>query len=346
MKKFQRNSVQKILIICLNGLGDVITTTPLIMSVRKEYPRAKIFMLVKNSFMESVFGASASSIIDKFFHFDPGKQSLLSIFKIVNELRSEKIDLSFTATDTDFLKGPILTYMMGINYRVGETPNKNSFYNKVIGYDCPVLANYDQHRVESNLDLCRSISIKSIVRNTYFAIEETNDKTMRNIISMEFESKNHSYCLIHPGCNIMESFRRWPLENYLSVARYVSQKYEFPVIFIGGKDEEDLSSEIDKYEDRYIINAINKLNIGVTASLIRSAKFIIGNDSGLMHIAGVVGTPTVSLIGYEKPIRCAPWGTHNEIVEAPISAKKDRVREIMVDSVLNAVDKIICHFKG
>ena len=346
MKMIDIASVNKILIICLNGMGDVISTTPLIISVRRAFPNSKIFLLVKNGFMEKIFGNSRSVLVNKFFHLDPNKDALVSILKTISTLRKERIDLSFTATDTDFVKGPILTYMLGVACRVGETPAAPSFVNKIFGYDISTFANHNMHRVESNLDLYRTISADAAFGKTYFSLEDDRRIEKSDIFrSIKMENENCKYVVIHPGCNVIESFRRWPLVKYLIVAKYIAQQYKMLVYFVGGSDEADMSSEVDSSCNIYVRNFINKLQIEETALLIRGAKFIIGNDSGLMHIASAVETPTVSLIGYIDPIRCAPWGVHNEIVQPPNCLGKMSIRDITVDSVISSVDKILLAIK-
>ncbi len=329
-------SVRKILIICLNGMGDVITTTPLVLSVRNAYPDAKILMLVKNKFMENVFGNS--NIVNEYIHFDVKKSNIFKIIKLIMRLRTENFDLSFTATDTDLTKGPILTYLAGVPHRVGEVKNLGTTVSRHCRYNYPVQLNYSQHRVQSNLDLFRKISSKEVVSKTFFAIEEIHERKKKEFLCNVFKTDVQQYIIIHPGCKVLESFRRWPIDNYLFVAREITIKYKIPVIFVGGEDESDISLLVDKIANEHIVNAINKLDIGVTAALIRGTRLMIGNDSGLMHIAGAVGTPTVSLFSTEKPIRCAPWGTYNEIVEVAGSAKENGISGITVSQVIECVE--------
>ena len=340
MRNISPDKISKILIICLNGMGDVITATPLIRSVRHEYPNAKLVLLTKNAFMKNIFGNTA--LVDEYIYFDVRGKSILKNFLLIKRLISEKFDLSFTVTDTDLAKGPLLVFLAGVKYRVGEV--KGSRFSAGLGflYNYPVQMDYQQHRVESNLNLFRKITSAEVISETFFSIEESHEVEKETFLKKIFKTNFQSYVVIHPGCNANEFWRRWPIESYLNVAKEIVKRYLVPVIFVGGKDEIDLFPAIDKAVNQFIYNGINELTIGATAALIREAMFIIGNDSGLMQIAGAVKTPTINLMSCVPPVRCAPWGNSNEIIEPPeTTTRKNRIQEISVHQVLEAVDRIM-----
>lgn len=53
----------------------------------------------------------------------------------------------------------------------------------------------------------------------------------------------------------------------------------------------------------------------VLAAALARARLYVGNDSGLMHMAAAVGTPTVGLFGPSRPELYAPWGEHTAVVQ-------------------------------
>jgi len=340
MKNINKSKLHKILIICLNGMGDVINVTPLIRSVRYEFPNAKLVLLVKNKFMKNIFGSSSE--VDEFVYFDPEKNSILESLRLIKALASKKFDLSFTATDTDLIKGPLLVFLARVKYRVGEV--KGNWISSGFGflYNYPVQIDYQQHRVESNINLLRRIITTEVIPETFFSIKESHEVDKETFLKKIFKKNFQYYVTIHPGCRVYESHRRWPIKRYLSVAKEIVRRYRFPVVFVGGKDEICLSNIINKAVNQFIYNGINKLTIGATAALIRDSLVLIGNDSGLIQLAGVVKTPTIDLIGCVSPIRCAPWQNCNKIIESPkTNKKKDRIQEISLMQVLEAVDEII-----
>ena len=65
-------------------------------------------------------------------------------------------------------------------------------------------------------------------------------------------------------------------------------------------------------------------NLLVTAACLERATLFIGNDSGLMHLAASMGTPTLGLFGPSQEVHYAPWGPHCAVVRTAKSYKEIR----------------------
>lgn len=104
------------------------------------------------------------------------------------------------------------------------------------------------------------------------------------------------------------NFKQWPYKRYAEMIKILGEKYK--VILIGGDKEK---KEFANYRDD--LNFVNVLNILGKTSLIESAQIlsvcdlVIGNDTGMMHLAGAVGATTLSIHGSTNPEMC---GTFNE----------------------------------
>ena len=79
---------------------------------------------------------------------------------------------------------------------------------------------------------------------------------------------------------------------------------------------EPLLAAIDPARRLDLVGATDALEAG--ACLARCALFV-GNDSGLMHIAAAVGTPTLGLFGPSRPEHYRPWGGHCAWLRTPMS---------------------------
>lgn len=64
-----------------------------------------------------------------------------------------------------------------------------------------------------------------------------------------------------------------------------------------------------------VIDLVGKTDVLTAAAVVKSAAMFIGNDTGLMHIAAAVGTPTLGLFGPSPAARYAPWGRCTAIVQ-------------------------------
>ncbi len=63
-------------------------------------------------------------------------------------------------------------------------------------------------------------------------------------------------------------------------------------------------------------------SLALAGACLQRAELYVGNDSGLMHLAAAVGTPTLGLFGpgYEKTY--GPWGRHTAVVRTPESTEE------------------------
>jgi len=66
-----------------------------------------------------------------------------------------------------------------------------------------------------------------------------------------------------------------------------------------------------------VIDLVGKTDLLCAAAVLRRCAMFIGNDTGLMHIAAAVGTPTLGLFGPSPVKQYAPWGECTAVVEAP-----------------------------
>ena len=87
---------------------------------------------------------------------------------------------------------------------------------------------------------------------------------------------------------------------------------------------------------------------GSIAALCRRAGLFVGSDTGPMHLAVAVGTPTISLHGPSRAAWCGAYGPGNRALQARYDSSKKRrladnaaMRAISVDSVCKACDKIL-----
>jgi len=69
------------------------------------------------------------------------------------------------------------------------------------------------------------------------------------------------------------------------------------------------------------IDLVGKTGLLTAAAVIGSAQMFIGNDTGLMHIAAAIGTPTLGLFGPSPAARYAPWGRCTAIVQTETAAE-------------------------
>lgn len=118
--------------------------------------------------------------------------------------------------------------------------------------------------------------------------------------------------------------KTWPAENFVTVIEKLTAKggimEDVRVAVFGAPGEEDQARPVRESvpADR-LINMVGKTDPGTAAAALARCALYIGNDSGLMHCAAAVGTPTVGLFGPSYPHLYSPWGDHCTYAATPES---------------------------
>jgi ADP-heptose:LPS heptosyltransferase len=112
--------------------------------------------------------------------------------------------------------------------------------------------------------------------------------------------------LIHPGAGSQR--KRWALDNFLKVADLVRETTPAEIVFLVGPAEKDLLPFIAKTAARSHVNIHHVEDLSKVMALIEASRCFVGNDSGVAHLAGFMGVPTVAVFGPSSPARWSPVG--------------------------------------
>lgn len=123
------------------------------------------------------------------------------------------------------------------------------------------------------------------------------------------------YALLVPGCSPTMLYKRWP--HYAELAKLLKSKGE-TVALVGSKAEQELLARIAA--ESGVINLCGQTNLGQMIDLFQKCKYVVGNDTGPIHIAAASGAKGVALFGaYPPASRCAPRG-NIEVLDNPTLA--------------------------
>ena len=216
------------------------------------------------------------------------------------------------------------------------------------------LLKYDTKKHESlcMLDVLEADNIK--IKDTYLEnwINKANEEKVQklfeeNNIKTTIKTAVVSATASNPG-------KVWDIENFAQIIQYLSNKKNIQVIFIGAPSDKSIYENIKYSEELKIppINLCGNVNLKDSLALLKKVDFILGNDSGTLHMASSVGTKVIGLYG---PMPYEKWkalGNNNILLKAdldcmPCSLKgkcKNNhacMKAISIESVKYAIDKII-----
>ena len=296
---------KKILIIKLRYLGDVLLTTPVIQSIRKNHPNVHIAVLV-NSGTEGILKNNPD--IDEIIVLEREKikkSSFISkVFQecsLVSQLRKRNFDLAIDLSWGD--RSAILSFLSGARWRVGFIVGSKV---RKVSYNISIQHREDLHMVDYHCLALKAIGGRVHPPELIFNIIEEDQQSLNELLRNEEISKNDPFVVIHPGARWR--FKSWPLQNFAGLGDFLQKALSLKVVLVGGDQDAESINGIQSRMHSKVISLGGRLSIQQLGALIKRANLFIGNDSGAMHIAAAVNTPIVAFFGPTDPKMWGPWG--------------------------------------
>jgi ADP-heptose:LPS heptosyltransferase len=151
------------------------------------------------------------------------------------------------------------------------------------------------------------------------------------------------YVGLAPGVGNMASKRDWPLDNFIALARVQIRRGRVPVMILG-PGEKQWESTISNAVPGALIPNLADVPAGsvggptLTVALAGRLSAAVANDAGAGHLLASGGAPMVSLFGWSRPEKRAPFSRTVEIV-ASKDYGSDSVTDIPLAVVIDAVDR-------
>ena len=299
---------ERILVIKLDHLGDVLLATPVFSNLRRTYPNAELHALA---------GAWSRVVLEK--HPDVSKvmeynspafcrtgrpTSLRETFKLYRQLRRQKYDLIVE------LRSDWRTVWFAF---LRLTPNRLSRAALQVANKMGFAQFSGTHETTRNLDVLKQAGIPTPVQTAIFSVTTEDKKWASDLLATYQIEKQHPLIAIHPGSPI--ALKRWMPERYAKLADWLIAQKRAQILFVGVKDEMPIITEVQALMRGKSINIAGKTTLTQLASILRMCNVFIGNDSGPMHLAAAVGTQTIGLYGPGDPTRFGPAGEKCQTIQ-------------------------------
>lgn len=353
--------VTRLLVIRPDHLGDVLLTTPAIRTLRAAMPNAEIHALVGDWSAEplSYYDEIDQVLTLPFPGFKRGAAAnALSpyrlAFKSANKLRRIGYHAALILRP-DHWWGALVTFLAGIPNRIGYThPDVAAFLTRGVDQQ-------HEHAVLQNLRLVRAfIDQPYLTDDPYrqpliFPVHDADRGVIDDELYARAVTDDKPLIAIHPGSGTW--VKRWETEKWAQVADVLARQLDAIVVFTGGDHERDLVQDIMDRMKQHAVSLVGETGVGGLAALYQRAQIVLGPDSGPLHLAVAVGTPTVTLFGAADPVEFSSWGSPEKhpILFSEIGCRPCRildwgtddpayhpcVREITVARVLEAANRAL-----
>jgi heptosyltransferase-3 len=277
----------KILVITLRRLGDVLLTTPLLRTLRRRWPEAKLDTLV---FRGSDGILKGNPDLDCVVTMPQGPTLRESLALIGQLWRRYDLVISTQAGDR-----PTFYAWVAGRFRVGllPFPGRDGAWWKRFIHHRGVQADPDTHRVEELRQFARTLGIES-----------WSDLVCPQGSSADQIAPTGRYAVLH--ANPMFRYRRWSDDGWRTLARGLAMR-GLSVVATEGPDPKERAYLDALWGGADVPIMRVRLDWPALTALLQGASVYVGPDTSVTHLAAGSGCPTVALYGPARPKVIGPW---------------------------------------
>lgn len=290
-----------VIVRALRGLGDFLCAVPALRALRAALPQTHMTLLGV---------ATVRSLVERFHQYldellefpgYPGiperEPAIVRLPSFLAEVQQRRFDLALQMHGNGIVSNPF-TVILGAHYNAG-------FY--LPGQYCPDperFLPYPDHgsEVQRLLRLVEFLGVPARGEELEFPLTEEDHRALQSIEAAR-ELRPGDYVCVHPGASSIE--KRWPAGHFAAVANGLSDQ-GLKVVLTGVQDDEDAARAVAQHMRMAPLDLTGRTTLGALTALLSGARLLIGNDTGVSHLAAALRVPSVIVFTGSDPVRWAP----------------------------------------
>jgi predicted lipopolysaccharide heptosyltransferase III len=302
-----RPDVERILIVKLDHIGDVVLATPVLRALRERLPDARIDVLLLPETAPLLEGHPCVDHVLTYrsprYARSPGtaegmrrlREIAATRYTTIVELRGDGRTL-------------LLPFWTGARRRVDRGTLR---LFRRLG-----MRSSGRHELETNLEIVRPLTGTIPAPPVETRARPAAQASMQRKLEERGIEIGRPFVVIHPGAAWKP--KTWPPERFGAVADWILGHYDARVLLVGGPSEREIEDAVARSIAR---NGAQKLagvlSLEELMALLQRTALFIGNDSGPAHMAAAVGVATIVLFGPSDPSRFAPRSERTFVLHHP-----------------------------
>ena len=319
---------ERILLIKLDALGDVVRSTALAEGIKRKYPDSQLTWVTQP---EATFFIKNNSYVDRILKYNSETVSILQhekfdiIINLDKDPKATSMIMSFTADEyrgyglheegypMPLNKGSIYHYDMCLDNWGAKTKNKLSYQELI--YQIAEIEYKDEKPI-INLD------------------KEFNDTFRKMFYSKHSIKPEHKLILLNTGCGPVYPHKKWTFEGFDKLIEYLLQDRNNKIILAGSHSETETNLKLwESHRSFRVINTTNQYSIEQFCSLVDLCDLVVTGDTVALHIAISLNTKIVSFFGPTPHQEVNLFGLGKKLVRKELDC-------------LNCYDQFPCPYDG
>lgn len=317
--------MKKILLINPYGIGDALFTTPVISTIKLNFPDSILGYWcnnrVKNLFkndqnINKIFALSRGDL--KNIYKNSKLEGIKEFLCLASNIKKERFDISLDFSQDH--RYSLISKLLGIKKRVGfNYKNRGRFLTDKIDID----GYTDKHVVEYYLDLLKFLGIEQKKYNLYLDVSKS-DRLKSKILKLTALGERDLAVGIVPGAGASwgkdAGLKHWPVSFYAQLADKIIDVFNAKILILADAQERSLAARVLAAMRNKATDLAGKLDLEELIAAINNLHLLITNDGGPLHIAAALGKKTISFFG---PVDQKVYGPYPPDEKSHIVLRKD-----------------------
>ena len=269
--------VERILVVSLSNIGDVVLTFPVLDALRAAFPRAGI---------DVVLGPKAFSLLEgnpafpRVIAYDK-HMPLTATFRWLAALRKTRYDLVVD------LRNSMLPFLLNATT-----------------VTFPAFNQRPMHMRQKHMARLASVmpDLPGVSARTALIMGGAAERLLQGC---------NDFVLMAPGA--ADHRKRWTEDGFKDVLHFLRDK-GLNVVFVGDKNDVAITARLTAGQEEGIIDLCGRTSLAQLAGVIARARLALTNDSGIMHLASYLDKPVIALFGPTDPFFYGPWSGDSVVI--------------------------------
>ncbi|MGH7402149.1 MAG: lipopolysaccharide heptosyltransferase I [Candidatus Rokuibacteriota bacterium] len=333
------SSQLKIAIVKLSSLGDVIHALPVARALRRARPgihlawivEAREYALLRDHPDLDTVVPVDTRLWRRLIRRPSGVREVLGkVGRLRDRIRAARFDVALDLQG--LIKSGLLTAYTGAPLRIGFSAGHCReglnclFTNRRVRPPAGAV-----HVVDQYLALLRPLGVEPGPVEFHVPVPARAQRRMDDFLGEQGVKSRDLLVAVNPGAG--RANKRWPVEHFRRLADRLAHEPNVRVLLLWGPDEVHMARQIlEGSSTRPLLAPPTDLH--ELAALLRRSALMVANDTGPLHLAAALGTPSLGLFGPTRAERNGPYGPHGRGLQSPDGTMAALAPEAAADAAL------------
>jgi lipopolysaccharide heptosyltransferase I len=313
----------RIAIIKLSSLGDVVHALPVAHALRRALPSAHLTWVVEareyailrdHPDLDAVVPVDTRLWRRLIWRPAGARQVWSKVGRLRERIRLASFDVAIDLQG--LLKSGLLTAYTGAPLRIGFSAGRcRERWNALFTNRRVTPPGSARHVVEQYLALLAPLGIEPGPAEFHVPVPAAADRRIEELLVKEGVKPGDRLVAINPGAGRPQ--KQWSVARFAALAERLATEAGARLLLLWGPDEAHMAREISLALPGHSALLAPPTDLGELAALLKRCRLMIANDTGPLHLAAALGTPSLGLYGPTRAARNGPYGARCRGLQSP-----------------------------